>query len=356
MILRTLKAQGLTTDDVQLVELPSPQFLTALQSKQVDIAPLSEPTVTKYLNQYGPDGATALATDAVDALTVLWAPVEVLQDPAKAAAIKAFIPFWARGEVWAWENQDAWIQKYYVESEQVSAEDGKRIVDSVGQRPVYPANWDAAVEWTQDTVQLLSDAGYLSGFDADELFDRRFETIAADAVPAEYRGGVQPSSARPARASRRCSSCSPGSTTPPTARCGSTVSTPGHWTSRRSGSDSVSFRRSRTCSAPPSATPSPTGARTRPTRRSRPPAERSGPTRWCPGSPSATCSRSGSTGATCRPGNVSCWPSPAPNWWTPTSCCWTRPRHHWTWPRRTASGSQPRTCPGGAPPSSWRTG
>ncbi|WP_397493517.1 ATP-binding cassette domain-containing protein [Rhodococcus sp. WB9] len=50
------------------------------------------------------------------------------------------------------------------------------------------------------------------------------------------------------------------------------------------------------------------------------------------------------------------WPSPAPNWWTPTSCCWTRPRHHWTWPRRTASGSQPRTCPGGAPPSSWRTG
>ncbi|MDH6285260.1 ABC transporter substrate-binding protein [Rhodococcus sp. NM-2] len=191
VILRTLKAQGLTTKDVQLVELPSPQFLTALQSKQVDIAPLSEPTVTKYLNQYGPDGATALATDAVDALTVLWAPVEVLQDPAKAAAIKAFIPFWARGEIWAWENQDAWIQKYYVESEQVSAEDGKRIVASVGQRPVYPANWDAAVEWTQDTVQLLSDAGYFSEFDANELFDRRFETIAADAVPAEYRGGVQ---------------------------------------------------------------------------------------------------------------------------------------------------------------------
>ncbi|WP_434587562.1 hypothetical protein [Streptomyces sp. A5-4] len=39
-------------------------------------------------------------------LTVLWAPDEVLADPAKAAAVRNFVPLWARGQVWAWEHTD----------------------------------------------------------------------------------------------------------------------------------------------------------------------------------------------------------------------------------------------------------
>ncbi|WP_254777825.1 ABC transporter substrate-binding protein [Rhodococcus triatomae] len=191
VVLRTLAAEGIGLDEVEFIELPSPQFLTALQAKQVDAAVLSEPAITKYLDQYGADGARGIPTEALDLLSILWAPVEVLEDPAKAAAIKAFIPLWARADVWTWENKDEWARKYYVDSEGVSVEDAQRIIETVAQRPNYPASWDEAVAWTQETIDLLDESGYFEKFDAEKLFDRRFETVASDAVPAEYRTGVE---------------------------------------------------------------------------------------------------------------------------------------------------------------------
>ena len=121
---------------------------------------------------------------------MLWAPTEVLADQAKTAAIKAFIPFWARAQVWGWENTDAWIDAYYVKDQQVSAADGKRIVES-NNKPLFPEKWDSAIRWEQETVDLVSGSGFFGeSFDAAELFDRRFERIAADAVAAEYQGDL----------------------------------------------------------------------------------------------------------------------------------------------------------------------
>ncbi|NEC67269.1 ABC transporter substrate-binding protein [Streptomyces sp. SID9727] len=186
VVLRALKQAGIDTDDVELVALPSTQFLTALQSGQVDTAPLGEPTLTKYLAQYGKDGARAVKTDVVDLLTVLWAPNEVLNDRAKAAAVRGFIPLWAKGQVWAWENTDRWIDTYYVKDQGVSRADGKRIVASLD-KPLFPASWDEAIAWEQETADLLAAGGFVPEQDATELFDRRFEGLAAEAVPAEYR-------------------------------------------------------------------------------------------------------------------------------------------------------------------------
>ncbi|MEU1525923.1 ABC transporter substrate-binding protein [Nocardia rhamnosiphila] len=187
VVLRTLQAAGIALDEVQLVELNSPQFLTALQGRQIDVAPLGEPSLTKYLDQYRAQGATAVATDAVDALSILWAPTAVLQDSAKLAAAKKFVEFWARGEVWAWEHPEEWIKAYYVEDQEVSDADGRRILEST-QKPYFPSNWDAAIEWEQETIDLVTGSGYFGeSFDAEELFDRRFEGIAAAAVAAQYR-------------------------------------------------------------------------------------------------------------------------------------------------------------------------
>ncbi|MET9028262.1 ABC transporter substrate-binding protein [Nocardia sp. NPDC004168] len=187
VVLRTLRAAGIGLNEVQLVELNSPQFLTALQGKQIDVAPLGEPTLTKYLDKYRGQGATAVATPAVDALTVLWAPTAVLRDSAKLAAVRQFVEFWARGDVWAWEHQEQWISSYYVKDQEVSAADGRRILDTTP-RPYFPDNWDKAIAWEQDTVDLLTGSGYFGKrFDANELFDRRFERVAAEAVTANYR-------------------------------------------------------------------------------------------------------------------------------------------------------------------------
>ncbi|MGW1025262.1 ABC transporter substrate-binding protein [Streptomyces sp. NPDC002577] len=186
VVLRALKEAGLSNSDVELVALPSTQFLTALQSKQVDVAPLGEPTLTKYLGQYEKDGARGVKTDVVDLLTVLWAPTEVLNDEAKAAAVRDFIPLWSRGLVWAWEHTDEWIDTYYVKDQGVTKEDGKRIVASL-HKPQFPVSWDKAIKWEQETADLLADGGFVPKQDASELFDRRFEGLAAKAVPAKYR-------------------------------------------------------------------------------------------------------------------------------------------------------------------------
>ncbi|MEW1691114.1 ABC transporter substrate-binding protein [Streptomyces sp. NPDC091265] len=186
VVLRALKQAGIDNKDVELVALPSTQFLTALQSKQVDVAPLGEPTLTKYLTQYGKDGARGVKTDVVDLLTVLWAPNEVLNDRAKAAAVRSFIPLWARGLTWAWENGDEWIDTYYVKDQGVSREDGERIVASLHE-PQFPVSWDKAIAWEQETADLMAAGGFVPKQDVNELFDRRFEGLAAKAVPARYR-------------------------------------------------------------------------------------------------------------------------------------------------------------------------
>jgi sulfonate transport system substrate-binding protein len=181
-----LKEVGLKNSDVDLVALPSTQFLTALQAKQVDVAPLTEPSLTKYLIQYGKDGARKLPTDVVDLLSILWAPTEVINDDAKVAAIRGFIPLWAQGVVWAWENPDQWIQSYYVKDQGVTVADGKRII-ALNAAPRFPISWDKAIAWEQQTADLMHEGGFVGKVDAAKLFDRRFEGLAAKAVPAKYR-------------------------------------------------------------------------------------------------------------------------------------------------------------------------
>lgn len=93
----------------------------------------------------------------------------------------------ARGEVWAWEHPEEWIQAYYVRDQQVSADDGRRIRETTD-RPYFPDDWNAAITWEQGTVDLVTESGYFeNSFDADESFDRRFEKVAAESVTAPYR-------------------------------------------------------------------------------------------------------------------------------------------------------------------------
>ncbi|MFD9722391.1 ABC transporter substrate-binding protein [Streptomyces sp. NPDC059072] len=186
-ILKWLKDNGISHKDVTLVPLPSSQFLTALQGKQVDLAPLTEPSLTKYLKQYEKDGARTLPIEVQDLLSLLWAPTSVLADDRKAAAIQAFIPLWVKGNNWAWENPEKWIDSYYVKDQGVTKEDGERIVTS-RKKPLYPENWDSSIAWEQSVADLMSGAGFVKGFDVSVLFDRRFERVAAQSAPAEYRG------------------------------------------------------------------------------------------------------------------------------------------------------------------------
>ncbi|MFJ3302365.1 ABC transporter substrate-binding protein [Streptomyces sp. NPDC086549] len=186
VLLRALKKAGLKYDEVKLVPLTSNQFLTALQSGQVDIAPLANSQAPAYLKQYESKGARTIPTDVVDLLNLLWAPQSVLNDPAKAAAIAAYIPQWARGQVWQYENPDVWNEEFYVKTQNLTLDQAKSI-SALANKPLFPPSWDEAIKWEQETADLLAEGGFVKKFDVSSLFDHRFEGIAAKAVPAQYR-------------------------------------------------------------------------------------------------------------------------------------------------------------------------
>ncbi|MEW2254584.1 ABC transporter substrate-binding protein [Streptomyces sp. NPDC047869] len=186
VLLRALKKAGLKYDQVTLVPLTSNQFLTALQSGQVDVAPLGNSQAPAYLKQYGSKGARVIKTDVVDLLNLLWAPRSVLADPAKAAAVAAYIPHWAKGQVWTYEHPDVWNEEFYVKTQNLTLDQAKSIT-ALANKPLFPPSWDEAIRWEQETADLLAEGGFVKRFDVSSLFDHRFEAIAARAVAAEYR-------------------------------------------------------------------------------------------------------------------------------------------------------------------------
>ncbi|MGJ5751430.1 sulfonate transport system substrate-binding protein [Streptomyces puniciscabiei] len=186
VLLRALKQAGLTYDEVKLVPLTSNQFLTALQSGQVDVAPLANSQAPAYLKQYEAKGARTIPTDVVDLLNLLWAPQSVLNDPAKAAAIAAYIPQWAKGQVWQYEHPDVWNEEFYVKTQNLTLEQARGI-SRLANKPLFPPSWAEAIKWEQETADLLAAGGFVEKFDVGSLFDHRFESIAAKAVPEEYR-------------------------------------------------------------------------------------------------------------------------------------------------------------------------
>ena len=112
-------------------------------------------------------------------------------------------------------------------------------------------------------------------------------------------------SARPARASRRSSSSWRASTTSPRARSSSTARRSPTSTSARTVAGSGTCPRSRSSSRAPSATTSRTADPTRATPKSSRRRVRSARTSSSPSFPAATCTRSPSAGARCRPGSAS---------------------------------------------------
>lgn len=190
IVLRTLAAQGLTTRDVTLVELPSTGdvYPNALVSGLVDVAPLGAGVATKrYLDNYAKDGAKIIRHPPFrDDLGNLYVREETLRDPAKAAALREYVKFWARAVEWTRTHKQEWAQAYYVKDQGLSPEDAQFLVAASGD-PVIPRDWTEAIGLQQASIDLLAKEGGQKPFAATQIFDRRFETIAADAVAAPVK-------------------------------------------------------------------------------------------------------------------------------------------------------------------------
>lgn len=185
LVLRVLHKAGLTKEDVKLVELPSTGdvYATALASRQVDVAPIGGVQIKRYESKYSNDGATTIAHGLRDDPGHLYAPITVLADPAKAAAIRQYVQVWARAWRWREANPDEWIERYYVKDQGLSADDGRWLVDNAGTADI-PATWTEAIARHQETIDLLAKETGNKPLRAEDLYDRRFESVAADALAA----------------------------------------------------------------------------------------------------------------------------------------------------------------------------
>ncbi|GAA1388434.1 ABC transporter substrate-binding protein [Pseudonocardia kongjuensis] len=187
VVLRTLEKAGLSTDDVELVRLQLAEFNDAVRTGQVDVAPLNEPRLTRFLEEAAPRGGGVIdpaATEGTSSgLNFLYARRAVLEDPARAAALRSFVDHYTRSQQWINDNQDEWIQRYYVENQGVTAEDGRRIVDSLGDYTFPPLD-EALVARQQASIDVIDRAGELPRqVDAADGFDLRFDEVIGEVVP-----------------------------------------------------------------------------------------------------------------------------------------------------------------------------
>lgn len=182
LVLRVLKKAGLSKQDVTLVELPSTNdvYANALASRQVDVAPIGGVQIKRYETKYGKDGATTIAHGLRDDPGHLYAPITVLADPAKAAAIREYVRVWARAWRWREANPDEWIERYYVKDQGLSAEDGRWLVDNAGLSDI-PPSWAEAIARHQETIDLLAKETGNKPLRAEDLYDRRYESVGAQA-------------------------------------------------------------------------------------------------------------------------------------------------------------------------------
>lgn len=182
-VLKALSKAGLKPDDVQLVRLQLAEFLDAVRTGQVDVAPLIEPNVTRLLRTPGasvlPDSETA---GSYTGLAYLYGRRAALQDPAKGAAARALVGAFVRGWHWTNTHRDDWARRYYVENQKVSADDAARIVESLGTY-TFPHLDQALIDRQQSTIDAIDAAGQLpKKIKAADGFDLRFAPVVDEAV------------------------------------------------------------------------------------------------------------------------------------------------------------------------------
>ncbi|HEY3560709.1 MAG TPA: ABC transporter substrate-binding protein [Kribbella sp.] len=188
LILKVLKKAGLTKGDVKLVELPSTGdvYSNALSGKQVDVAPIGGVQIKRYLAKYGKDGATTIPHGIRDDAGHLYVLQESLEDPGKAAAIRAYVAAWGIAQDWIDKHPKEWIKGYYVDDQGLTEADGQWLVNNAG-HPDIPADWSDAIQRQQETIDLLAKETGNKVIQAKDLYDLRFQSVAADAI----KGGAK---------------------------------------------------------------------------------------------------------------------------------------------------------------------
>ena len=188
LVLRVLQKAGLSQQDVKLVELTSTgdSYVTALGGKAVDVAPIGAQNIKLYEAKY--PGASSIGTGIRDDASTLYCLTSAVQDPQKAAALKAYVAVRTKAVLWANEHPDEYAKAFYHDHEGLSEADAKAVVEISGIKGI-PKTWDAAITRLQETADLLAKEQDHKKIDVNTLVDRRFEAVQTAAAGSQVVTG-----------------------------------------------------------------------------------------------------------------------------------------------------------------------
>lgn len=176
-LIEALNRAGLTLGDVERVNLRVADLPDAIRTGAVDVAVLQEPFVTRLTRQVG----AAQVRDPEErrllpSTSYIYARPEALADPAKSAAIEAFLAAFVRAGLWSNANREAWGRHYYTDVQGLPPEDAVAIL--AAQAPLAFQTSAEAIPHHQRLIDILYDAGSLpERFDAAGSFVGTFDPV-----------------------------------------------------------------------------------------------------------------------------------------------------------------------------------
>jgi sulfonate transport system substrate-binding protein len=180
-LIEALNRAGLTLDDVQRVNLRVADLADAVRAGAVDVAVLQEPFVTRLSRQVG----AAQVRDPEErrllpSTSYIYARPAVLADPAKAAAIGAFLSAFVRAGTWSNRNSEVWGKHYYTDFARIRPDEKAAIL--AAQSPLVFQTSAEAIPHHQKLIDILHQAGSLpERFDATGSFVDTFDAVIAAA-------------------------------------------------------------------------------------------------------------------------------------------------------------------------------
>ena len=180
-LIEALNRAGLKLDDVERVNLRVADLPDAIRAGAVDVAVLQEPFVTRLTKQVG----AAQVRDPEErrllpSTSYIYARPEVLEDPAKAAAIGGFLAAFVRAGTWSNRNREAWGKHYYTDFQRIRPDETAAIL--AAQSPLAFQTSAEAIPHHQKLIDILHQAGSLpERFEAAGSFANTFDPVVVAA-------------------------------------------------------------------------------------------------------------------------------------------------------------------------------
>jgi sulfonate transport system substrate-binding protein len=179
-LLQLLKDNGLTTKDVTLINLPSNSISAALHSGAIDATPTEVLLSAQY--QAANPGSKVIPTPGVySGLDFYVTTKTALKNPAKRAAIGAYLQALVRADTWVNSHESAYVTAYYQGQLKLPTALDKSILATTAPTHFLQIG-PAVIARQQATTNLFTTAGALPGhLDVAKVFTTEFNKIIKSA-------------------------------------------------------------------------------------------------------------------------------------------------------------------------------